>query len=276
MKKYIIFQLIVLTAFLYAGASEKEVDGARWSEYKIRVIGESHIRVNSDGRPIDELSGEPISLNEARIQARKRSRLIAVEKISRLLGKLTIENGKTINTVLDEDMQTKNKIAMMLKNEVSYRESPAGFSSSHCIAELSMGSILQSLPLTYPEESFPVPSAIPIATAYTSLIIDARGLEVSPMLSPAVYAGDGLEIYNRYFVDPAFAVRTGIAAYVHTEKEALKHPKAGSHPLFTAAIGNVKSNPIISTRDIRRILSSPGNIMELKKCRVIFIVDRVD
>ena len=137
-----------------------------------------------------------------------------------------------------------------------------------------MGSILQSLPLTYPEDSFPVPSAIPIATEYTSLIIDARGLEVTPMLSPAVYAADGLEIYNRYFVDPAFAVRTGIAAYVQTEKEACKHPKAGSHPLITAAIGNVKSNPIISTRDIRRILSSPGNIMELKKCRVIFIVDR--
>nr|MBP8084258.1 hypothetical protein [Spirochaetota bacterium] len=67
--------------------------------------------------------------------------------------------------------------------------------------------------------------------------------------------------------------REGLVTYCFSEKEAEKNKKAGDSPYFAPAVRGLKGNPVILHRDIKRILSDPRSILNLKKCRVIFIID---
>ena len=98
--------------------------------------------------------------------------------------------------------------------------------------------------------------------------------QISPTILPAIYDRDGLEIYSRYFINIRYGLKTGLVSYVFDEKEAFKHPKAGRYPYFATSMKNIENNPVLNNEDIKRIYSSPATLAELKKCKVIFIIDR--
>src|SRR5208337_4872049 len=99
-------------------------------------------------------------------------------------------------------------------------------------------------------------------------------LKVAPMILPSVFNENGLEVFGRLYVDIRHATRFGIVGYAFSEKEAMKSPLAGDHPYYTDAIGEMKGCPVISNRDVRKIFSSVRTVENLKKCRVIFIIDK--
>jgi hypothetical protein len=95
------------------------------------------------------------------------------------------------------------------------------------------------------------------------------------MLIPAIINESGLEVYNKNFINPDDAIKYNVVSYVYTEKDAIRHKKAGKNPLFCIALKNINGNPVISDSDIKKIFSHKKNIEYLKKCRVIFIIDRL-
>jgi len=117
-------------------------------------------------------------------------------------------------------------------------------------------------------------SDIEISTLYTSLIIDTRGLGVKPMLLPVIYNESGLEIYSKDYFLASEALKHNAVSYVYNEKDAVKHRKAGRKPYFTSALKENNGSPVISDEDVKRLFSHKKNLDYLKKCRVIFIIDR--
>ena len=71
-----------------------------------------------------------------------------------------------------------------------------------------------------------------------------------------------------------YGLKTGLVSYVYNEKEAFNHPKAGEYPYFATSMKNINNNPILNNEDIKRIYSSSKTLYELKKCKVIFIINR--
>ena len=124
-------------------------------------------------------------------------------------------------------------------------------------------------------DEFPARIDNPIPTHYTSLVIDARGLGIEPMMLPSVYNENGLEIYGRYYVDIRHARRSGLIGYAYNENEAIKSPRTGNRPYYAIAVSGMKGCPVVSDRDIRKIFSSKNTIEQLKKCRVVFIIDKI-
>ena len=92
--------------------------------------------------------------------------------------------------------------------------------------------------------------------------------------SPSIYNEEGLEIYGRYFVNIRYASKYGLVTYVHSENDAMKKRMTGRHPCFTIALKGMKGCPVISNRDTRKIFSSRKTVEKLKKCKVIFIIDK--
>ena len=64
-------------------------------------------------------------------------------------------------------------------------------------------------------------------------------------------------------------------SYVYNDKEALKHIKAGEKPYFCAALKSIQGSPVLSDDDLKKVYSDKKNLDSLRKCRVIFIIDRV-
>jgi hypothetical protein len=268
--------MIIALAMLDSPAQPKALppDAVDWCRGIVVAHVVSKVDIDRRGTPVHQESGSVISLNRGRDNAYHKARDLAVENIVRLVREIRIDVDTMLSDLLEQDETAQRRIANVIASRMKVREYPTGFAESTCIAELKIGDLLHAIPYSYPGDEFPLRSDNPIPTRYTSLVVDTRGLHVEPMILPSVYNENGLEVYGRHYVDVRYAGKYGIAAYTNTEDEAMKSRTAGEHPFYTVAIKELKGCPVISDRDIRKLFSSEETMGQLKKCRVIFIIDK--
>ncbi|MBN2079420.1 MAG: hypothetical protein JW838_10675 [Spirochaetes bacterium] len=272
----IAFLVMLSTATMAAREGSAPVDSVDWTRGVVVSHGTGRVMISEKGRPLERYGRQAISLNRGRIEAYRAARDRAVEKMYRLLGRVRIDADTLLDELLERDPIFQSRITDVVSERTRFREFPVGFDGSGCSAELRIGDILLAVPYRYPEEPFPSRIDNPIPTDYTSLVIDARGLGVEPMILPSVFDENGLEVYGRHMVDIRHATRFGIVRYAGTEDEAMGHRVAGDRPYYTVALRNLKGCPVLADRDVRKILSSARTLENLKKCRVIFIIGQIE
>lgn len=135
------------------------------------------------------------------------------------------------------------------------------------------------LPVVTKPVSQPAPPPAPAVSgnAYTSVIIDTRGLGIRPAMSPKIRRQDGSEVWGTVSVSADFAIEQGIVAYAKTLEEAKANRRAGDNPLILRAVGYAKTpgrcDPVLSDNDVRLLLTANENSGFLNDYRVIFVVD---
>ncbi|MBN2159274.1 MAG: hypothetical protein JW807_07750 [Spirochaetes bacterium] len=250
-------------------------DSVEWGKGVIVAFGTARVPISGLGKPVsDEEENAEISLNRGRVGAYRKARERAVANLARLVRDIRVDADTTLSDLLDRNEDVQSRIGNIISTRVKVVEYPVDFATSGCRAELKIGDILNAVPYTYPADDFPIRIDNPIATDYTGLIINAKGLPVRPMILPSVYSEEGLEVYGRFNVDIRQAGKFGIVAYAFSEDDAMKFRAAGAHPYYTVALKEMKGCPVLSDRDVRKIFSSRSNLEMLKKCRVIFIIDK--
>lgn len=269
--KHYIISTFLLPALIIPGAAAPRVD---WIEGKIKSTGSSSMAIDESGSPVDMETGKKLSISDARIISYDRAREKALFDAVSSINGIQVDSQKKMKDLLLNDPVVRKNITKAIEEYSKYKDKPAGYLSSACELEFSLGYLLTVLNYDFPCDSFPVRDDIEISTLYTSLIIDVRGLEIKPMLLPSVLNENGLEIYNKNYIKSADAVKYNAVSYVYNDKDAIKHKKAGKKPLFCAALKNMNGNPVISDIDIKKMFSHKKNIEYLTKCRVIFIIDR--
>jgi hypothetical protein len=115
---------------------------------------------------------------------------------------------------------------------------------------------------------------------YTSVIIDAQGLNVCRSMSPRILRPDGSEVWGTMKSDYDFICDHGIVAYARNRADASTSIRAGTNPLVVRAIraGNIpgKGEVVVSSTDARLIEEADSETKFLEDFRVIVIVDSVD
>ncbi len=273
MMKFFQYISLLLPLFIYS-ASGNAVTRIDWIEGKVKSAGSSSMAIDEHGSPVDMETGNQLSISEARNISYERAKEKALIDAVNIINELQVDNEKKIKDLVLTDSIVRQNITKILEQYSRYKDRPSGYLSSSCELEFNLGYLLTAINYSFPGDSFPFRDDIEISTMYTSLIIDVRGLNIKPMLIPSILNENGLEVYNKNFIRPADAVKYNPVSYVFTEKDAIKHKKAGKHPLFCAALKNMNGNPVISDNDIKKMFSSKKNIEYLSKCRVIFIIDR--
>lgn len=126
-------------------------------------------------------------------------------------------------------------------------------------------------------QSAPVPVTPSAGNAYTSVIIDTRGLGIRPAMSPKIRRQDGTEVWGTVNASTDFVIEQGIVAYAKSLEEAKAHKRAGNHPLILRAVGYAKTpgrcDPVLSDNDVRLLLTANDNSSFLNEYRVIFVID---
>jgi len=113
-------------------------------------------------------------------------------------------------------------------------------------------------------------------TIFTGLIIDCKGLNIKPALSPRVLDESGKEVYGSAYVTREWAIKYGVAGYSRDIKDAAKLDRVGKTPGSIKAIkasGDNVTDIVISDADAAEIRSAGQNLKFLSECRVVFIVD---
>jgi hypothetical protein len=249
-------------------------DSIDWVRGVIVSHGTSRLIINDEGLPVDPENGAVISINRGRSDAYRKARERAIQEMVRMVKEIRVDPDTMLSDLLEQNDIVQARIVRVISGRVKVREYPVDFATTGCRAEMKIGDILPAVPYNYPAEGFPSRVDNPIPTRYTSLIIDTRGLHVEPMILPSIFNEDGLEIYGRTKVDIRYALKYGIAAYATDEDQAMKNRAAGDHPYYTAALSDLKGCPVLADGDVRKILSSTETMEQLKKCRVIFIIDK--
>lgn len=105
---------------------------------------------------------------------------------------------------------------------------------------------------------------------YTGLIIDCRGLNLNPVMSPVIKNSSGVKIYGHENLNYDLVIRDGMANYAHSQSEAAR---AGSNPLILKAerLDDHNANPVVSVTDGNRILIENGASGFLNKTAVVFL-----
>jgi hypothetical protein len=278
MKKILSGIAIILLLTLYLPSSspgaKKNRERIDWTGGSIISYGSSRVKINSNGEPVDSHEGRPVSLNSARKFCYERAKDAALINLILQIKKIQVDSRTSFRQLLREDRAALTRLSEYIEKNIKLTQYPLDFFTSGCRIEMKMSMLLAALPYTYPEDPIPVIYNNPIPTEYSSLIVDTRKLNIRPMLLPSIYNEEGLEIFGRYFIDIDQVSKSGTVKYVFTDTAAMKNRTAGSNPYFAVAIKSRSGSPVLSHRDVRKILSSPETRKNLRNCRVIFIIDR--
>ena len=140
------------------------------------------------------------------------------------------------------------------------------------MTEMLLGSTLSDQPQAETDKRKPGKSN----TVFSGLIINCKGLNLKPALSPKVLDEDGKEIYGSAHVSKEWAVKYGIVGYARNVKDAAKLDRVGKNPGEIKALkasGKNSTDVVLSNDDAREVRAAAKNLKFLSECRVLFVVD---
>jgi len=111
---------------------------------------------------------------------------------------------------------------------------------------------------------------------YTGLVLDARGLQGKPAISPKIFDENGAEVYGTLIVAKNYAMQQGISGYARDLTAAQGNRRVADNPLTVKAIsaeGASMTEFKISNEDAKQIRSAKDNLTYLQKCRVMIVLD---
>ena len=128
------------------------------------------------------------------------------------------------------------------------------------------------------QDPLPAPPAMPApgGTAYTGLVVDARGLQARPAMAPKLLDENGKEVYGSANVDREYAVQQGMSGYARDLTAAQSNARVTNNPFSAKGLrteGPGRSDIVISNADADKLRAAAENLSFMKKCRVMIVLD---
>lgn len=105
---------------------------------------------------------------------------------------------------------------------------------------------------------------------YTGLIVDCRGMDLNPVMSPVIKNVNGTKLYGHENLNYDLVVSEGMVNYVDNISQAAR---AGKNPLIIKAetLADHNANPVVGIDDGNRILIENGKTGFLNDTAVVFL-----
>ena len=113
---------------------------------------------------------------------------------------------------------------------------------------------------------------------YTGLVVDARGTQLRPSMSPRIVDDGGRVIFAAGHVDRALAVRSGLAGWERDLRRAILSERVGgepAHPFLvevTGVSGPFRADAVVRAGDATRLQLADLHGDFLSRGRVVFVV----
>ncbi len=246
-----------------------------WTSGLIRAVGV--------GAPPENYYGKP----EARPMALRAAKMDAYRNILEVIQGVRIQSSTTVKNFMMADDSISAEVSGMVKGAQVAKQEYMSDGTVEVTLEMNLKGgfaqlvlpeeIKQVEPIQSSSASSPTPSNQKnAATTYTGLVVDARGLDAKPAMSPRVLDENGQEVYGAAFVSREYAVQQGMSGYSKNIDTATENQRVTKNPLIVKAIkteGPGKTDFIINNTEASNLRGAPENLSFLKQCRVIIVVD---
>jgi len=265
--------LLTIPVFGYCeerqGLFEQMLQGTiNWSEGIITAVG--------IGAPPEKLYGKP----SARPMALRAAKLDAMRNILEVVNGVRIDGDTVVRDYAVESDIIRTKVEGMVQGaEVVKQEYLSDGTVEITLAMSLRGGFAQ---LVLPEEIKPLESVKPVppveqsSAVYTGLVVDARGLDARPAMSPKILDENGQEIYGSAYVSREYAVQQGMSGYAKNLEAAKSNQRVTDNPITVKGLrteGAGRSDIVVSNADASVLRSASESLSFMKKCRVMIVVD---
>lgn len=273
---------------------EKVGQGAvNWSEGYIEAVGIGAPPERTMGRP----NARPMALRAAKVDAYRN--LLEITKGVRIDSATTVKDFTVESDVINAQVEGLVKGAQIVNQEYMSDGTVEVKLRMPLYGELSKIMVPRSIEkrkaVPPPEPPVQAPPAVTVApappappapvvtapappapVAYTGLVVDARGIQARPAMSPRIFDEDGKEVYGSANVEREYAIQQGMSGYARDLTAAQSNQRVTANPvtvkgLKTGRAG--KADVVISNADAAQIRASAENASFMKKCRVMIVLD---
>ena len=240
------------------------------------------------------------TMAQARMMARRAAITDAYRQLAEYVGGVNVDSETTVDMAAVQSDVIRTKVQATIRGARIVSEgqtSDGGYEVTMEVPMFGVRSIAGAV-MARPEriEAFPAPVASvdpsPVLTTgsaesskgssaapapsgraiggFTGLIVDCRGMDLNPVMSPVIYNENGQPIYGYKNLDYDKVVANGMAGYAKTMEQARR---AGSNPLIVKAVSLKRHNsfPVLSNADANRVLIENGASQFLDKTNVVFL-----
>ena len=249
-----------------------------WTEGTMEAIGIGAPPERYIGKP----QARPNALRAAQVDAYRN--LLEVINGVRVDSTTVIRDFTTESDVINTQVQGMVKGAKVIKQEymsdgtveVTVRMPIAGSFAAVIIPRIMEKKQVQPPPVAPAPATTPATAPAPGGEVFTGLVVDARGIQARPAMSPRIIDENGKEIYGSMNVEREYAVQQGMSGYARDLTAAQSNTRVTNNPLSVKGLkteGAGRSDIVIAKADAEKILAAGDNLSFLKKCRVMIVLD---
>ncbi len=223
---------------------------------------------------------------QKKIWARTAAIADAQRRLAEAANEVRVEGETTVkmNTLADDTVRTS--VAATLKGAQIVSEnwnSEGYYEVTMQVPVFGVGGLAQAVIKPVEQIPFPTPSpvqpsptdptttvTVTVSGGYTGVVIDCRGLNLNPVMSPVIKDVSGVKLYGHQNLDYDLVIRDGMASYAHGMDGA---SRAGSNPLVIKAerLDDHNANPVVSVTDGNKILLENNSAGFLTRTAVVFL-----
>ena len=262
---------------------QEKISGSEWVE-QIGNKGtvnwtEGYIEAVGIGAPPQRYIGTP----QARPNALRAAQIDAYRNMLEVINGVRVNSTTTIRDFTVESDVINTQVQGIVKGaktmnqeylsdgtvEVTVRMPMAG-----SFASVIVPKILEKRQPQPPQPQAPPPATV--SEVFTGLVVDARGIQARPAMSPRIIDEKGQEVYGSMNVEREYAVQQGMSGYARDLTAAQSNARVTNSPVSVKGLrteGAGRSDIVIANADAERIRASEDKQSFLKKCRVMIVLD---
>ncbi|MDP3098572.1 MAG: hypothetical protein Q8M86_11525 [Syntrophales bacterium] len=254
-----------------------------WTDGYIEAVGIGAPPQRNIGTP----QARPMALRAGQVDAYRN--LLEVVNGVRVDSTTTIKDFTVESDIINTQVQGIVKGAKTMKQEylsdgtveVTVRMPMAGNFAAVIVPRILERRQAAPMPAT-PQAPAPAAPQAPAASpasggeVFTGLVVDARGIQARPAMSPRIIDEKGQEVYGSMNVEREYAVQQGMSGYARDLTAAQSNARVTNSPVSVKGLkteGAGRSDIVIANADAEKIRASGDNQSFLKKCRVMIVLD---
>ena len=255
--KLMVFLLIVvLIAIPLIGYADQSQDLIEKKEKGIINWTKGIVQATGIGAPPEKMYGKP----SARPMALRAAKLDAYRNILEVVRGVRIDSTTIVKDFAIQSDVIMSKVEGMVRGAEAVKQEYLSDGTVEITMQMKLRGGFSQLVL--PEEIRPLESVKPMmpvqssSSVYTGLVIDARGLNARPAMSPKILNENGQEVYGSAFVSREYAVQQGMSGYAKDLIAAKKNQRVTDNPLTIKGLrteGAGHSDIVVSNADASRL-----------------------
>jgi hypothetical protein len=278
----------MILSLVGVAVAQDKVGAAEWNQI-IEQLGskgvvnwtDGYVEAVGIGAPPQRYIGTP----QARPNALRAGQIDAYRNMLEVINGVRVNSTTTIrdftveSDIINTQVQGIVKGAKTMKQEylsdgtveVTVRMPLSGNFASVIIPRILEKRQVMPAPQLTPQSPAPVTSEV-----FTGLVVDARGIQARPAMSPRIIDEKGQEVYGSMNVDRQYAVQQGMSGYARDLTAAQSNPRVTNSPVSVKGLrteGAGRSDIVIANADAEKIRAAGDQEGFLKKCRVMIVLD---